>query len=333
MSDIRISFDTMKSEFKRILFALQFSEYKAKTCAQVFAESSLDGVYSHGVLRFPRFVEYIKKGYINIDAEPEKKASLGALEQWDGELGPGILNALAATDRAMAVADQFGIGCVALANTNHWMRGGSYSWRAAKAGYGFIGWTNTEPNMPAWGAAESRLGNNPLVMALPVGEQTIVLDMAMTQFSYGKLEDFKIRGEKLPVPGGFDKNGNITSDPAEILETMQGLPIGYWKGAGLSMLLDLMAATLSGGDSTRDIGERQDEYGVSQIFIAFTPNIMQNARIQARLEKAIEHYKKATPMGENIISYPGERTMKTRAENLKKGIPVPQTVWQQILKL
>ena len=104
-------------------------------CAGVFTNNSIDGVYTHGVNRFPRFIEYIQKGYINIQAEPSLKHQWGGVQQWDGNLGPGPLNAIHATNSVMQLAQQHGIGCVALANTNHWMRGGTYGWQAAKAGF------------------------------------------------------------------------------------------------------------------------------------------------------------------------------------------------------
>ena len=108
--------------------------------------------------------------------------------QWDGQSGVGVLNAMMCTERAMTLASKFGMGCVALANTNHWMRAGAYGRKAANAGFAFIGWTNTNSNTPAWGAVDARLGNNPLIMAVPYGSDAIVLDMAMSQYSYGALD-------------------------------------------------------------------------------------------------------------------------------------------------
>ena len=92
-------------------------------------------------------------------------------------------------DRAVELARANGIGCVALGNTNHWLRGGSYGWQAAEAGCVGICWTNTQPNMPAWGARDRRIGNNPFVMAVPRKEGHVVVDIAMAQFSYGQMEN------------------------------------------------------------------------------------------------------------------------------------------------
>jgi 3-dehydro-L-gulonate 2-dehydrogenase len=168
----------------------------------------------------------------------------------------------------MKLADEYGIGCVALSNTNHWMRGGAYGWQAAMTGYVFIGFTNTIANMPAHGAINAKLGNNPLVIAMPYNDTAIVLDMAMSQYSFGSMELSAMKNEDLKVYGGYDKGGNLTKNPADILESRRSLPVGYWKGAGLSLLLDLLATVLSGGLPTHEISKRGIEYGLSQVFIS-----------------------------------------------------------------
>jgi 3-dehydro-L-gulonate 2-dehydrogenase len=335
MESIRVPFEEMKSEFKQILLKFNFTETKAEKCAEVFAINSLEGVYSHGVYRFPRFVDYLKKGYVKPDAEPKLVHSAGALEQWSGNLGPGILNAEICSNRAMELAKENGIGCVSIANTNHWMRGGTYGWQTAKRGFVFIGWTNTEKNMPAWGAKDSRLGNNPLVFAVPYKDEAIVLDFAMTQFSYGKMEATEIANKKLPFPGGFDNDGNLTNNPSEILETRRALPIGYWKGAGLSLLLDILATILSAGRSTKELSELEAEYGVSQVFIAIDTKKLSNfPAIKQTINEIIDDVK-ASIQDENqsAIRYPGERVVETRKENLDNGIPVLKKIWEKITEL
>jgi len=323
----------MEAEFTRILLKHSFREDKARLCASVFTSNSVDGVLSHGVNRFPRFVKYIKNGFIDVNAEPELIHSAGAVEQWNGKLGPGPLNAIKCTNRVMELASNSGIGCVALSNTNHWMRGGTYGWQAAKAGYVFIGWTNTIGNMPAWGAIDNKLGNNPLVVAVPYGNEAIVLDMAMSQYSYGQMEKKKLEHSMLDFPGGYNMAGELTCDPAEILDSMRALPVGYWKGAGLSLLLDILSAILSGGLSTSQISKTQEEVGVSQVFIAFDTRKLGNfPAIQNTISDIIADYKNSVPVNEQTtIRYPGERILQIRAAHLQDGIPVNKEVWNEIL--
>jgi 3-dehydro-L-gulonate 2-dehydrogenase len=332
---IRIPESKMKSEFFRILLKIGFSVNKAEQCSVIFTNNSLEGIYSHGVNRFPRFVKYTIDGFIKPDAEPTMTYSAGSLEQWNGNFGPGPLNASFATDRAMKIAGKNGVGLVALADTNHWMRGGTYGWQAAREGYVFIGWTNTDANMPAWGALDARLGNNPLVFALPFEDEAIVLDFAMTQFSYGKMEFFQMEGKKLPYPGGFNKTGELSMDPNEILETKRPVPIGFWKGSGLSLLLDILAVVLSGGKSTHEISNTGTEAGLSQVFIAISLEKLPDLKaIESSVKRIIKDLKKSELENiNNSVRYPGESVVKVRNENSRIGIPVNREVWESIIRL
>ena len=214
------------------------------------------------------------------------------------------------------------------------MRGGFYGWKAATAGFGFIGWTNTTSNMPAWGATDPRVGNNPLVLGFPGGETPVVLDMAMSQFSYGTVELHERRDQPLPMPGGYDKEGALTSDASAILQSRRLLPMGYWKGSGLAMLLDLLAAALSGGLPTVDISKRKDEYGLSQVFIAFDMSQLATQHQIANLVgSVIDDLHHSVPDGAADVLYPGERVMRTRADNMLKGIPVDASIWGEVLIL
>jgi len=332
----RISFEDVQATLESVLRKLGFSASRGESCARLFAETTCDGVYTHGVNRFQRFVAMIRNGNVDVKAEPRRVAGFGALERWDGQRGPGNLNALASMERAIALSREHGVGCVALGNTNHWMRGGSYGWQAAEAGMIGICWTNTMPNLPAWGGAEPCLGNNPLVIAVPRKGGHVVLDMAMSQFSYGTLESYRTRGEKLPVDGGFDAAGKLTRDPAAIEQTQRPLPIGYWKGSGLSLVLDMMAAMTSLARATHQLStDSLKEVGLSQVFIAINPAALgDEARLQQIADDIIAslHQSRAAEEGKKL-RYPGERVLQIRAENRKLGVPVEPIVWEEILKM
>ena len=185
---LRVPYTDLYEALKKSLLHLGLTEDRAALCARLFAETTCDGVYTHGLNRFPRFAAMVRNGTIDIHAEPTLTTSFGRIERWNGNRGLGNLNAHASMQRAITLARQNGIGGVALANTNHWMRGGTYGWQAADAGIFAICWTNTLANLPAWGAATPALGNNPLVIAIPRPSGAhVVLDMAMSQFSYGTL--------------------------------------------------------------------------------------------------------------------------------------------------
>jgi 3-dehydro-L-gulonate 2-dehydrogenase len=336
----RIPFTQLHQTLTNILERQGFTPERANLSARLFAETTRDGVYSHGLLRFPRFLTTICNGSVDVHATPVRVSALGALERWDGRQGPGNLNAHAAMDRAIAIARTHGIGCVALRNTNHWMRGGTYGWQAADAGMIGICFTNTMPNLPAWGAAEPSIGNNPLILAVPRNAGHLVLDMAMSQFSYGALESHHRRNQQLPIPGGFDAQGNLTTDPAAIEASERPLPIGYWKGSGLAILLDAVVAITALGNATHQLPrDPLRETALSQIFIALNPAALvednsDHPNPDHIANAIVESIHAAQPADvQKPPRYPGEQTLRIREENLRLGIPVEDSLWQQILAL
>jgi len=333
--EVRIAPEQMQKVLHKIFLRYQFTEKKARLLANVYTESTLSGVSSHGINRVPLFIEYIEKGLVKIDKEAKKIVSFGNIERWDGHLGPGIINAIRCSERAIALAKLHGMGLVALRNTNHWMRGGTYGRQAADADCISIMFTNTQPNMPPWGGKDSRIGNNPFVVSIPRKEGHIVLDMSLSQFAFGKINSYKLKGEKLPYAGGWDDKDQLSNDPEKILTKERGLPIGYWKGSALSMILDMLATVLSAGNSTYRVGQNAMETGISQVFICIYPEIFGDKNLQERLlNEIITYTHDVAPMraGEKTY-YPGEKSAQTRIRNLKDGIPVHSSVWETIIAL
>ena len=329
----RIQYEDLLKEFERILWDRGFSEKNALDAATVFADNSLDGVYSHGYIRFPRVVEYLDHGSIDPKVTAECVQSFGAIERWNGNRGFGPLNAHQAMERACELAHQYGIGLVALGNNNHWMRGGTYGWQAANNGCIGICWSNTMPNMPAWGGKDRKIGNNPIIFAVPRSNgEHVVVDCAISQFSYGKIEEARLNGKQLPVPGGYDEEGNLTTDPAAIEKTWRVLPMGYWKGSGLSILLDLISTVMTNANSVQKIGTFGDEVGLSQIMIAIDPGKFNDGETTDRIiRELIDDLHTSVPVQEGgRVFYPGELELGTRKENREKGIPVNDEVWNII---
>lgn len=332
---MKISYEQMQQVLYDLFLRRGFTEEKARLISYVFSVNTLSGVNSHGVNRVPSFIEFVEKGIVRPDAEAEKASSFGSIERWDGHRGPGIVNATKCTSRAIELAKKHGMGLVALRNTNHWMRGGTYGLQAANEGCIALFFTNTQPNMPPWGGKESRTGNNPFIVGIPRKPEPVLLDMALSQFAFGKIHNYKLKGEQLPFPGGWDENNELSSDPEKILPNERGLPIGYWKGSALSMVLDMLATLLSAGDSTFRIGQHSYETGISQVFLCIYPEIFGDQDLQQQLlNEIIDYNHDVEPMSPGGRTYfPGEKSAMTRSRNLKEGIPVDEGIWQTILDL
>lgn len=330
---MRVMYEEMKTTFYQVLKKKGFDSELAMENAELFAQNSLDGIYTHGLNRFPVTIEYIEKGYINVNAVPVKVNSFGSIEQWDGQTGIGPSNAKRSMARAVELASTHGVGCVALRNTNHWMRGGAYGLQAADSGCIGICFTNTIPNMPPWGGKDNRIGNNPFIISVPTKDGHVMLDMAVSQYSFGMIERMANEEKMLPVPGGYNSQGQLTNDPKQLWESKHVLPVGFWKGSGLSIMLDMLAAILSQGNSTYEIGKLPTETAISQIFIAFDIQRFGNSSYTEKLvEDTISYIKSSSSAEEGVeVYYPNERSIARRNENLVKGIPVDENYWNKVL--
>ena len=332
---MKLLFDELKELFKNKLIKYNFSEDDVEILTEIFTDNTFSGVESHGINRFPGFIQCVANGSVKVNVRPSLVDSFNAFERWDGNYGAGPLNALQMTERGIELAKQYGIGCIALKNSNHWMRPGYFGWYAADKGFILICWTNTIPNLPPWGAKKSTSGNNPLVIAIPRKGGNVVLDMAMSQFSYGTMLNLDREGKRLSIPGGFDSDGNLTDDPMKIISSQRPLPIGYWKGASLSLSLDIIAALLSGGRATKDLSEAEGEKGPSQIFIVINPRLFSDdSENDELINEILSYFKSAETIDEKTkIFYPGEILLNKKKKNIKEGIELDDKIILKVKEL
>ena len=339
-TETRIELETFRKVLEEKLVKHGVEKGEAEQTALIFERNAADGVISHSVLRAKRLVMNYDKGVVVSGNRPTMVSSFAAVERFDANHASGVIAASFCMNRACELSDKYGIGMVALRHANHWMRGGYYGWLAADRGKVGICWTNTRVNMPSWGSRESNIGNNPFIMAVP-GEcgKHFVLDSAMAQFSNGKLEVMRRAEKPLPVPGGYDESGNLTCNAAEVEKTKRPVPMGFWKGSAMSILLDAAAALLSDGNDSASVERNMkkngvDESQVSQIFIAIDPKALGENDF-AEIERSIkESVHNAQPVEPGRPSrYPGERVISDRAEAYKNGIMVPTSAWEEIKAL
>ena len=311
-------------------------EEMAKSFAEIFAGNSLDGVYSHGMNRFQRYLDDMQSGFCDASVLEAKKVSgFGGFEVWDGQFGVGPLIAQQVTRRAIDLAKQHGIACVALRNNSHWLRAGRYGLMMAEEGMMGICMTNTCMNLVAYGAKEPSTGNNPITIAIPRKAGPLVMDMAVSQYAFGKLEIMAQEGKMLDTPCGYDEAGRETANPADIVKSGLMMPMALWKGSALSMMIDMMVSMASLGRSSLEIGKPSDgEKGMSQLFICLNPKaVVDMDEADAKLEETIAFLGGLeTREGMNGVHAPGENLEKIRARNRQNGIPVTEATWEKILK-
>ena len=307
----------------------------AKRFAEIFAGNSLDGVYSHGMNRYPRYLADMESGLCDARVtQAERVSGLGGLEVWDAHFGVGPLIAQQMAERAIELARTHGIACVALRNNSHWLRAGRYGLMMADAGMMGLCMTNTCMNLVAYGAKEPSTGNNPITIAIPRRAGSLVMDMAVSQYAFGKLEIMAQEGGMLDTPCGYDTDGNLTNDPQKIVESGLMTPMALWKGSALSIMIDLMVSMLSLGRTSLAIGTPADgEKGMSQMFVCMNPAaVIDMDKAEAQMEKTIAFLNSLEPKdGVHGVHAPGENLEKTRARNRECGIPVTEDTWQKIV--
>jgi len=333
---IRVAYDEAVAAMTRGLVRYM-DEARAKQFAEIFAGNSMDGVYSHGMNRFPRYIRTIQSGMCDTSVLAiEKTGGFGALETWDAKDGIGPLMARQAAARAAELAKAHGIGCVALKNNSHWLRAGRYALEMAQKGLCAICFTNTCQNLAPWGSMTTAIGNNPIAMAIPRSEGPLLMDMAVSQYAYGKMEVMAKQGKVLDVPCGYNKEGKETCDPREIVDGGVMTPMAMWKGNALSVMLDLMAAMLSGGKTCLDLGcDPAKERGMSQVFIAIHPAAVNDMEeIEDRMNKTLDFlHSLETLEGMPGVRAPGESLKSVRERHMQEGIPVAGDTWEEIRSL
>lgn len=308
----------------------------AKRFAEIFAGNSLDGVYSHGMNRYPRYLSDMASGLCDAKVtQAERVSGLGGLEVWDAHFGVGPLIAQQMAERAIELAGTHGIACVALRNNSHWLRAGRYGLMMADAGMMGLCMTNTCMNLVAYGAKEPSTGNNPITIAIPRRAGSLVMDMAVSQYAFGKLEIMAQEGGMLDTPCGYDTDGNLTNDPKKIVESGLMMPMALWKGSALSIMIDLMVSMLSLGRTSLEIGTPADgEKGMSQMFVCMNPAaVIDMDKAEAQMEKTIAFLNGLESKdGVHGVHAPGENLERTRARNRERGIPVTEDTWQKIVR-
>lgn len=320
----------MESGLKRFM-----PEDRAHHFAEIFAGNSVDGVHSHGMNRYPRYISDMERGLCDANVyEAERVSGFGGLEVWDAHFGVGPLIAEQITCRAIELAKVHGVSCVALRNNSHWLRAGRYGLMMADAGMMGICMTNTCMNLVAYGAKEPSTGNNPITFAIPRRAGSLVMDMAVSQYAFGKLEIMAQEGRMLDTACGYDMNGELTNDPKKIVESKLMMPMALWKGSALSIMIDMMASMLSLGRTSHEIGRPADgEKGMSQLFICMNPAaVIDMSEADAKIEETASFLSQLEQREDGTgVHVPGARLAQTRKKHMEQGIPVTEATWEKIL--
>ena len=302
----------------------------ARTVAALMAEADLQGSEGHGVIRLPQYVKRIRSGGVNLKPQIRvvKERAATALVYGDNAMGHLVMKR--AAELAIEKARTCGIGWVGAQWSNH--AGPASLYARMPLAHDMIGLYYAVGNanhLPPWGGLDMLLSTNPIAAAIPAGEEPpIVLDMATTVAAYGKVKARAARGEMMPEGWMIDREGKPLTDPKRAGEGFL-LPIGGYKGYGLSLVVGLLAGTLNGAAMGRDVidfnADSATPTNTGQAIVALDPAAFgEVAEFKDSVDKLIRELRASERLpGVDRILMPGEqshaRTLAQRAD----GIAIP----------
>jgi uncharacterized oxidoreductase len=298
--------------------------------------ANLAGHDSHGVGMIPTYVRHLLEGKLIPNQTAETVLDAGALLVIDARRGVGQRMTADAVRRAIARAKELGACVLALRNSSHVGRIGTYGEQAARAGCAFTAFVNVADIAGAaapFASADALLGTNPFCTAVPGTDgPSIMLDMATTTIAAGKARVAFNKGTTVPDGSLIDPDGNPTNDPTGFMRDRKGalLTFGRHKGSGLAIMCEVMAAAVGGG-------YRSDEPASGAALNSMLATVIDVSRLgdPAAINAAVETTKarirssRVAP-GFDEILLPGEPEKRSTAARERDGIAVDDTTWRDI---
>lgn len=312
----------------------------AVIAAEVLSTNDMRGVNSHGTTLLRNYIRQIKAGGIDPAAQAETVTEAPAWALIDGHCGLGVLTSYKAMKVAIEKARQSGIGMVCVRGSNHAAATGYYAMMCAEENMIGIAMSNGDPVMSIPGTKGRVIGNNPFAYAVPAGNQKAVFfDVAMSVIAGGKIKNFEIEGKKLPENWMVDKNGMPTTDPSIFRQGGTLLPFALHKGYGFAVMVECLAAILSGSGFTKQNvdwtanPERQNNVG--HMFIAIDiQKLIPADTFNSRMDLLVEELHNAQKSeGTERIFVPGEIELENEAKAVREGIKPGMAVYKNLSTL
>ena len=310
---MKIEIGQITTRSKKIFEKAGLSPENAEIITNVLLETEMRGVFTHGFLRLPRYIDCIKSGGIKTDGCYEVICDSPSWALIDGGDNLGIVISYKAMKLAMEKAKQTGVGIVNVKGSHHFGAAGYYTSMCADNNMAAFSMSNGDVLVAATGSAEKTIGNNPFSYAFPAGKYgKVVYDIAMSHTSDHKVLQMDKEGKALPEGWIIDKNGNATTDASEYLKGGTLMPFGGYKGYGLAMMVELFAATLSGAAMTKDVHawntNKVQGGNVGHFFMALDLSKFDDVdNYKKRVDDMIDEIKSAKKAaGVDKIYFPGE---------------------------
>jgi (2R)-3-sulfolactate dehydrogenase (NADP+) len=309
-------------------------EAMAEAAAQHLVRAEEQGLPTHGMSRVPFYCSMLKNGRADGKAKPSMAAEKAAVCLIDNADGLPYESAAWAIEEVIQRARRNGIGLAGIRNSAHVGVLGIHLLKVAQAGMVGVAFTNSPAAVPAWGGRKALFGTDPVAFAFPrEGADPVVVDLALTTVTRGRIMVAMQKGEKIPEGWALDRHGRPTTDPKEAIEHGSLFPIGGTKGAMLALAFELVCAALTGAaigpEADSFFSEAGNRPRIGQAFLAIDPGAL------AGMEKYFERIETVvrTMLADEGVRLPGAKRFASEKKLRAEGIEVADDLLAKIEKL
>ena len=338
--------EVLRALVREIFIAAGCSPEESTRIGEYLVRSSLTGHDSHGVIRVPRYLHWLRSGQLRADQELTVVSESDAMAVVDGNFGFGQTIGPLAVQLGIDKARAAGVSIIALRHSGHLGRIGDWAEMAVAAGQVSVHFVNVSGSIlvAPFGGAERRMATNPVAIGVPVpGAEPLILDFATSLVAEGKVLVAHQGGKPLPEGALIDADGRPSTDPSVFYgsEPIAGVPdpgngagaiqpMGAHKGSGLSFMVEILAGALT-GSGTCGPGERPLVNGMLSIYMA-TERFQSGDAFAAEVRQYVDYFKSAKPVVEGgEVLVPGEPERRTAARREAEGVPLADDTWSAIL--
>ena len=319
---------------KQALLNAGAHEAMAESTAQHLVRAEEQGLPTHGMSRVPFYCSMLRNGRADGRAKPSMAAEKAAVCLIDNADGLPYESAAWAIEEVIQRARRNGIGFGGIRNSAHVGVLGIHLLKVAQAGMVGVAFTNSPAAIPAWGGKKALFGTDPVAFAFPrQGAEPIVVDLALTTVTRGKIMVAMQKGEKIPEGWALDRHGKPTTDPKEAIEQGSLFPIGGTKGAMLALAFELVCAALTGAaigpEADSFFSESGNKPRIGQAFLAIDPGALAGMdRYFERIETVVR-----TMLADEGVRLPGAKRFASEKKLRAGGIEVADDLLARIEKL
>lgn len=304
----------------------------ARSTAEALLSAEIDGLRGHGLSRLPFYCAQARSGKVNGNAIPVVQEVATAAVRIDAGYGFAYPALDLAVNKLIEIAMRAGIAVAAVTNSHHCGAAGYHVEKIAQRGLIGLLFANTPKAIAPWGGHAAVFGTNPIAFAVPREDApSLVIDLALSKVARGKIMMAKRENKTIPEGWALDAAGKITSDPNLALSGTM-LPMGGAKGAALVLMVEILAAALTGSNLGFEASSFFEDEGapprVGQLLLAFAPQPISGGSFHARIESLC-----AAILGQNNTRLPGDRRLLLRKKAYQEGVPLSCEQYIKLQKL